>query len=323
MGRLLTTLTTVLRIFTGLIVSLFALPIFGIWRLLLLLLFSIQEILKLLHIPTIAIYPLAYSYFSHCWQHFLKLRAPALVIKHWIRITALTLFIISTGLSFTIFVKSSMLFLPWLLNPKSKSNSYSHSHHKHKHNPRTGTGILFYTTLYIATCAPLSSVFGVGVASFYYARKYWKYGKFEKNMRRKPGGRGYWRDPTDAADEAKAKGVEKLDRSLKVEVDQDQADVWRGSVGKDPTPRWDEAELYGGFSGTERSGLGGVSEELGGFMRPQRAVTLPEPAASFASNHFTKNGVGSIWSTDKFKSGYDGRKIRKKAWDEDMEMSAR
>ena len=57
---------------------------------------------------------------------------------------------------------------------------------------------------------------------------------------------------------------------------------------------------------------------------PQAAVVRePEPVArKFDSNPYTLAGVMSIWSgqRDKLKSGYDGRDVRRRNFEEDIEM---
>ncbi|KAJ4363604.1 hypothetical protein N0V83_009900 [Neocucurbitaria cava] len=180
-------------------------------------------------------------------------------------------------------------------------------------------------------------------ASCYYARKYWKYGKFEKKMRRKPGGRGYWVDPGD--DGGKNKGrLGKLIGGVGKEVGgggghsegditsgekektshmEEKMDAGGGRRGGEEA-KWAQVELYGGISGKE----GGEY-----VKRPEGAVTMPNETATarFERNQFTKDGASSIWSSsslsskkkmaDKFKSGYDGRKVRRQAWEEDLEMS--
>lgn len=300
MGRLLALLTDVPRLLTGLILCLFALPFFGIWRLFLLFLSSLEKPLRALPMPTIAIYTPAHAHFIHHWEHFHNLPVLSLAKLHRNRILATLLVIISSGLAFALFVKTSILFVPWLLD------------NMHKRSPYARNAMLLHAAMYIATCAPLAFVFGVGAALFYYARKYWKYGKFEKNMRRKPGGRGYWAEPMDKKRRGKRVHVDGKVLVEKKTLDSIQR---AGDVGKDRTGR-DEVKLYGG-----------IGEEEMVLRRPERAMMLPgRPAASFESKKFTRDGVGSMWSNktaDKFKGGYDGRKVRRRAWEEDVEMSDR
>lgn len=141
-------------------------------------------------------------------------------------------------------------------------------------------------------------------------------------MRRKPGGRGYWADPTDKKGKnSNSKGKEsgaaekvEVEVGAKTEGGKEKEDiVQQGGSVKHERPGWDEAKLYGG-----------TGEAVGEIRRPERAVTMRERAASFESNKFTKEGVGSIWSdkvADRFKGGYDGRKVRRRAWEDDVDRS--
>ncbi|CAO2651624.1 Nn.00g041940.m01.CDS01 [Neocucurbitaria sp. VM-36] len=301
MPRLPTVLTTALHLLAALLISLAALPLFLLWRL------SLHPLLFLPHTNTNTLSSRAHTSFHLTWQRFLHLPPLALAVQHRARITATTTLLLLTILALALFIQSSIWTIPYLLSHTTSSSSERN-------------GILLHIAVYILSCAPLSFVCGVGAALFYYARKYWKYRRFERNMRRKPGGRGYWVDPSDGGEKGEEHGLgrergrerEKGDGKGKVGIETDMED----NVGKQgerggEEGGWDEVVLYGG-----------LKEEEKDIRRPDRAVTMPEVVARFERNQFTKDGAVSIWSNkvaDKFKGGYDGRKVRRQAWEEILE----
>lgn len=140
------------------------------------------------------------------------------------------------------------------------------------------------------------------MAVLYYAGMFYRYGKFEKKMRRKPGGKGYWKDPGDGEKKCGERGRGEEQKEMeKVVVD-------HGSVEKDGvdthTVRWSDDTLL----------------NVGGEERTQQdVVQRPAPTASLQSKTFTREGLTSVWGVkDKFKSGCDGQKARGNAWDIDM-----
>ncbi|KAH8719267.1 hypothetical protein GQ44DRAFT_712459, partial [Phaeosphaeriaceae sp. PMI808] len=134
------------------------------------------------------------------------------ISRHNLYLTILLLLSYTT-FSITLFLFSFNKYYTWHL----------HVSHLHRTND-----LIMHTTLFIATCAPLSGVLGIVTASLYYARKRSKYGRFEGRMRRK--GRGYWVDPQDEEDRVRVREASGVDKGTEGRggVLQRRMDLWRG-----------------------------------------------------------------------------------------------
>ncbi|KAH9866619.1 hypothetical protein J1614_008311 [Plenodomus biglobosus] len=270
----------------GLLLTLFCLPLFSLWRLLLLLLHCTCEPLRLTYTPNLALHTTAHASFHRTWTSFLKLPCLQPILKYRVRLICSSLLLIQTLFALAIFGKASTLFLPWVLRGgHTKGELHVHS------------------VLFLGACAPVAWVGGVGVAVLYYARKVWKYGRFEKKMRRRPGGRGYWVDPGDV--EEKMGGG---DGQEEVAIGGDAVKGGRGA--EQQSVRWTGSTLVDG-----RGRPGEQSLQLEDIRRP-------EAAAMCWGNSVSRHGVSSLRNVrDKFQSGYDGREMRRAAWQaEEIEM---
>ncbi|KAH9867945.1 hypothetical protein IAQ61_007250 [Plenodomus lingam] len=190
-----------------------------------------------------------------------------------------------------------MLFVPWVL-------CADHDVVKGEFKVR---GIL-----YLGCCAPLAWVVGVGVAVVYYARKVGRYGGFERRMRRRAGGKGYWIDLKDVEGEGGGKG----DAVVVAGGDGDGTKVGIGGrdVGEQGT-RWTGTTLVDEGRGTiSRSG-----EDLGRVEGMQR----PEVVGSRPGHAFAKMTASNLWKIkNRFQSGYEGWETRRTAWQaEEIEMN--
>lgn len=226
----------------GLLLTLLFLPLFALSRLLLFLLYCPTEPLRQTLAPTLTLHTTAHTLFHTTWTHFLALPPLHPIKKHRIHILASTLLLTHTVLALTLFSRSATLILPWVAAAAAAAGGNS-----------TSGEVALYLALFLGCCAPVASVAGVGIGAVYYARKVWKYGKFEKEMRRRGGGRGYWMDPSDGGEEV---------------------------------------------------------------------VRRPEAVARWQGNRGLKHGVAAL--RDMFQGGYDGRGVRRAAWQaEEMEMADR
>jgi len=201
--------------------------------------------------------------------------------QHRVRLLCCTLLFTQTVLALSLFTRSSMLLLPWIVAGDME---------------RTYGEVSLTAAVFLAGCAPLASVAGVGAGVLYYARQVGKWGRFEKKMRRRPGvGRGYWMDPSDF-EEGGVKGEGAV-------VAEQWGACWPGSALADAK----------GEMGERRE------EQLGQGEAVQRPVAA---AAEWRGNRFLKHGLRSV--RDTFQSGYDGRPMRRAAWHaEEMEMADR
>ena len=146
---------------------------------------------------------------------------------------------------------------------------------------------------------------GVGVSFLYYTRKVWKYDRFQKGMIRKPGGRGYY-----MPEKEKLEQKQTLAPLEKVYV----ATADLGMKIRQRTAERLEAAPHG-FAGEVL--FDAVHEPEPVVVKP------PKPAVQFHS--FTQQGIQAIWTgwNNKPKGGYDGRDVRKKNFEKDVEMENR
>ncbi|KAI8942165.1 hypothetical protein NX059_000253 [Plenodomus lindquistii] len=285
--------TTTILCLQGLILAICVLPFFASWRFLNLLLSCGWAPLRAAWIPNLTLHNRSHALFRKQWQAFLKLRPIIPLVKYRVRIICCTLLIFQSILAFTILTKSCILFLPWLIQGV-------HS------NGALRVNIVFF----LGTCVPISWLGGVGVAALYYARKVWKYGRFEKKMRKRPGGRGYWMDPGEVED--KRKGAEADGNACGEAAG---TDCEKEGVAEGRGVRWTGSTLGDGeHSPTPESGRPSVWKE---------SVQRPGTAARWKGNSSAPIGLSAIQHIrDNFQKGYDGREVRRAAWKiEDLEMN--
>ncbi|KAF2852669.1 hypothetical protein T440DRAFT_516505 [Plenodomus tracheiphilus IPT5] len=284
-------LSSAILFLRGLFLTLICLPLFVFWRILLLLLSCICSPLRATWTPTLTLHTTSLALFHSTWLSFFSLPSLLPIVKYRTRLICSSLLLIQTLLAFTILVESSMLFIPWLLQG---------SHTKGEIN--------IHAMVFLGTCAPVAWVGGLGVSVLYYARKVWKYGKFEKKMRRRPGGRGYWMDPSDVEEKGGRIGAAK--EGTNAVGEERTEDVGAQRV------RWTGSTLVDGRSDT----LPQVEEEEEGQAEDSRR---PVATAKRQGNAFSKHGLPSVWNVkERFQSGYDGRETRRTAWQaEELEMT--
>ncbi|RMZ66996.1 hypothetical protein GMOD_00002392 [Pyrenophora seminiperda CCB06] len=301
--RLGSALKLVLQLILSILIYIFALPFFLIWRLLLYLLFPTS-----LHAPFLATY-------THTWMSLKSLSLMTPLIRYHTRIIALTLLLLQTFLSLALLVKSGFLFIPWLAshipyNPSSKSESHA----------AWLNNLLLHSTAFLASCAPFFSLMGTGVGVLYYVRKVWVYGRFQKTMVRKTGGRGYYmpekkRKVEEGGGktvlESMAGALQNLvhPHAVQVQVRSEDEGIGDAVAQKDVSPYGYSEEIIFQQPGD----VAAVQQE-----QPVVVVQKPEPVARFGSNPYTWHGVMSIWSANK--SGYDGRDLRRRNFEDDIDM---
>jgi len=118
--------------------------------------------------------------------------------KHWIRYL---LILIVSPLAVCIFIRSLRLFLTW----------YRATQHSRRDNE-----LLLHIFLLTCACSPLACILGLIGGAIYYLAKFVKFGKYDVRMRRQ--GRGYWIDPSDAAEKTKEKHAAEMNKDLKGEA---------------------------------------------------------------------------------------------------------
>jgi hypothetical protein len=245
-----------------------------------------------------------------------------------------SLLFLESAVAITIFTLSSRLYIVW--------------HHTTKRLQRTND-LLIHTMFFIATCAPLCAVLGVLVGALYYWRKRTKYGEYKVSMRRQ--GRGYWMDPADAEEArlwAEAKKINSEPRAVASLATTTavakhysmslSGSMMRGSTLSGSTLRGSTATTNTLDMGPERlaepmqakskrvsffnNPYGWVfkTEEPNEPQRPEPGLSRSDTVRTCDNDEITKKGVSDIWLGGLGKTGYTGRSVRKKNWDEEMEM---
>jgi hypothetical protein len=173
----------------------------------------------------------------------------------------------------------------------------------------------------------------------YYMVKITKYGKFKKGARKKKGGRGY-DNPKEKCKDANEEG-HKVKEAIMGVVDH----VMHPHL---PHPHLPHPHLHlhphagheAGRIQPEDSPYGypGCSEDIvfeqpgdgsyenHDFVQPPPVVIQPpEKTAWYDKNPYTLAGIASIWTgkEEKTKAGYDGRYVRRRNFEEDIEMANR
>jgi hypothetical protein len=322
--RLKQALPSILIFLTGLWLSIFILPFLLIWRALLCILYTIEKTLQLTLLPNLALYKPAQSQYQNCRAWLLKCPVMQPIIKYRIRIIC-SLLSLQATFALAILVKSCIWFIPWLIQ------HIQHRIHTDKQDKELWlSDLLFHTAVFALTCAPLMSLCGVAVAILYYARKVWKYGRFQKKMRRRPGGRGYWMDPKDNDEGQLARaaetGIEQHAEVVSPVKDLDTG-LRKGSAGvKDITPFVGPARDNNPYVGGDKRGNEVLFDAEVQVREPQAAVFhRSDTASSYQSNPYTLGALTSVWGAkkDKLRSGYDGRDVRRKNFEDEMEMCDR
>jgi hypothetical protein len=171
--------------------------------------------------------------------------------------------------------------------------------------------MIIYTTLLITACAPLCGILDIMVAAMYYWKKRSKYGKYKVKMRRQ--GRGYCVDASDGVDGKIVGDVRRINnrepRMVQIGAGGDERDT----VVVEAKPQ--RMSLFSSPCGwVVKTGEPKVPERVWGRWGLIRTCSEDE---------VTRKGVVNIWLRGIGSRGYDGRRVRKGKWDEDMEMGER
>ncbi|KNG48192.1 hypothetical protein DDE82_007138 [Stemphylium lycopersici] len=311
--RLKNIFATTLKLLTGILIYFTILPFLLLWRL------SLYTLLPFsAHAPALFHYTTTLTIL-----HAHPLFSP--LLRYRIRIVSSTLLLAQTIFSLAVLEKALVRFIPWCI-------AHFRAQHAHSSESEKRAEFLVHLGMLMMSCAPFFSTAGAGVSVLYYARKVWVYGRFEKKMVRLPGGRGYYM-PEPATKGEEEGGGERGKKTV--------AETFASAaryVGEFHVPRLHhqhgQGHQHGSQHGNTPSGTGsdvlfqqpgdGLALRAEPVSAPQAAVVRePEPVArKFDSNPYTLAGVMSIWSRqrDDLKSGYDGRDVRRRNFEEDIEM---
>jgi hypothetical protein len=238
-----------------------------------------------------------------------------------------SLLLLESAIAITIFTLSSRKYAIW----------YHTTHHLRRPND-----LLIHITIFIATCAPVCAMLGVLVGTLYYWRKRTKYGKYEASMRQQ--GRGYWIDPADAEEAnlwTEARKTNSAPRAAAfvattTAIAKSYPMSLFGSTLRESTATANTRSV-----GTKRlaepmqakskrvsffnNPYGWVfkTEEAEEPQRPKVGLIRPDTVRTCDNDEVTKKGVSDIWLSGLGKTGYTGKSVRKKAWDDEMEMDGR
>jgi hypothetical protein len=255
------------------------------------------------------------SFFDKRWTALKKWKIIAPIAQRWSRIVIITFLIIYAVFACAVMEKSLVWFVPWLVG------HYQNAEYKREHKALWWNELLLHIAGLMVTCMPLCGCIGLGVAFLYYSRKVFKYERFQKGMVRKPGGRGYYM-PDDKKQErgnGKGNGAQRTKAPTERIVP-----LERVHIGTAEQPDLDLELRKRTVERLEASPQGYEGEVLVDPTQVLPAVVQPpKPAAKkFQSHAHTQKEIQAIWTgwNEKSKGGYDGRDVRKKNFEEDMEM---
>jgi hypothetical protein len=220
----------------------------------------------------------------------------------------LSLLLISLALFTTLFAISYRKYTSWYLTTRPSHRTNDHTLH---------------TACFIATCAPLSLIFGIAVSAMYYVRKRRKYGKYDVMMRRK--GRGYCVDASDAVDLRMMDEARRVNAAKKEQM-RKEAPKKEEEVGGQMLMlfSWVQGEEQRISAQTKRVSFfsnpyGWVMKEDGKGKGPERALGRTDSVRTCEDDEVTRKGVKDIWLG---RSGTEGKNKGKGKWDEGMEMES-
>jgi hypothetical protein len=239
------------------------------------------------------------TWYAKCWTSFKKLPFIVPIVERWSRIVISTMLLVYAVFSCAVLEQSLVRFIPWLIH------HYQNDSYRREHETLWWNDLHLHLAAFTLTCAPLMGCIGVGVSFLYYSRKVWKYDRYAKGMVRKPGGRGYY-----------------MPKEEKHEPKQTLAPLEKVHIAQ---PDLDMEMRQGTAERLEASPHGYAGEVLfDAVQAPEPVVVeLPKPPVKFHA--FTQQGIQAIWTgwNNKPKGGYDGRDVRKRNFEEDVEMENR
>jgi hypothetical protein len=251
------------------------------------------------------------SWPSKHWTSLKQSKIMAPIVQRWSRIVITSFLLIYAVFACAVLEKSLVWFVPWLVN------HYQNTTYKREHEKLWWNDLFLHLAGFMATCWPMWGCVGIGMSFIYYSRKAFKYNRFQKGMVRKPGGRGYYMpDKEELGGKGKGTGVEKTNDTI--------APLERVYI---PTTKQSDLDMelrQRAVQRLEATPHGYVGEVL--FDAAQavpEVVQQCEPAKEkFQSSPFTQQGLAAIWGK-RWKGGYDGRDVRKQAFQEDVEVENR
>lgn len=202
-------------------------------------------------------------------------------IKYRLGITCTTLLLTQATLTVALVEKSLMHFSSWFTAHAQRTE------YKIEHEREWRSELLLYVSGFLLVCAPLCGTLGVGAGVLWYVREIWMCRSFDG---------------------------EEIDRQFEGKGEGDEFGVMEGPV----LP----------FEVSRCSGLV-ASKDLGDMqdwedvdISVPSPVVVPASRERFKSNPYTLAGVMAIWDwgSDRVTRGYDGRDMRKKNFEEDIEM---
>jgi hypothetical protein len=274
------------------------------------------------------------------WTAFKNLPINKPLVTHWSRVACLFLLTTQTAISLALLEKSLVYHIPWFVA------HLSNTQYKTEKKRVWLNDLLLHICWLVMTCAPVSGLLGVGLGALYYTRKAIVYGKFQKDMVRKKGGRGY-ENPDDEKERngknGDTHGVKEAIMGVVEHVIHPNVHVLQLRLPHPHLPhphlhhhhhhdhphqaRQPEVSpyVYSGYSEDilfEQPGDTGYGYQDMIQLPSSVTVQPPAPTARFDKNPYTLAGIASIWTGQKEKltTGYDGRDARRQNFTEDIEM---
>ncbi|EMD92806.1 hypothetical protein COCC4DRAFT_61419 [Bipolaris maydis ATCC 48331] len=244
--------------------------------------------LALLH--PFPLYTRALSHYQHhrAALHTLPILQP--IIKHRIGITCTALLLTQATLAVALVEKSLMHFSPWFSAHARKTE------YKLEHDREWRSEIFLYVSGFLLICSPFCGTLGVGVGVLWYMREIWMYWGFD-------------------GEEVDGQFEEK--EEVRLGVKSGEGDGF--GVMEDPVLPLE----------ISRCGELVVSKDLGDVQDWKEVdisvplpVMVPASQERFKRNPYTLAGVMAIWGwgSDRASRGYDGRNVRRRNFEEDIEM---
>jgi hypothetical protein len=249
------------------------------------------------------------------WTAFKMWKIIAPIAQCWNRLVIITFIIIYAVFACVVTKRSIVWFVPWLVG------HYQNVEYRRDYWALWWNDLLLHIAGFMVTSAPLWGCIGIGVAFLYYSRKVMKYDRYKKGMIRKPEGRGYYM-PNEEKYKANNKSFAGTRPPTETTVP-----LERVHIGTADRPDLDMELRQTTVKWLETSPHRYDGEVLVDPTQAQsEVVQLPKSAAKkFQSHAHTQKGIQAIWSgwNDKSKGGYDGRNVRKKNFEEDLQMESK
>ncbi|KAL1796320.1 hypothetical protein ACET3X_004860 [Alternaria dauci] len=269
--------------------------------------------------------------FTKKWNGFRDLSINKPLVTYWSRIAPAILLVIQTSLSLALLEKSLVYHIPWFVA------HINNEEYKTTKKEEWWNDLIMHVAGLAITCAPFFGLMGVGVGIIYYMVKITKYGKFKKGARKKKGGRGY-DNPKEKSKDANEEGhgvkeaiMGVVDHVMHPHLPHTHLPHTHlhlhPHAGHEPRQSQQEDSPYG-YSGYSEDIIfeqpGDTSYENHEFVQPPSdAVQPPKKTAWYDKNPYTLAGIASIWTgkEEKMKTGYNGRDVRRRNFEEDIEMA--